>query len=204
MKNKQQINAQPELRRTGIYGGSFNPIHDGHTRLAQALIDLGVVEELWFVVSPQNPFKRTSTNLLDDEARLSLVRLAVEGHPGMDVSDVEMHMPRPSYMADTLALLRQQHPDRQFVLVIGADNWQRFGDWHHADDIMRHHPIVIYPRPGYSIDASLLPKGVALASTPMIDISSTQIRSEIKQGHYDGKGISAAVWREIKTKGYYQ
>ncbi len=189
---------------TGIYGGSFNPIHNGHTRLAQALIDMGLLDELWLVVSPQNPFKQGSTDLLDDEARLSLAQLAVEDNPAIRVSDVEMNLPRPSYMVDTLTCLRRQHPERQFALVIGADNWQRFPDWRRADEILLHHPVIIYPRSGYPIDASLLPQGVTLAPTPIIDLSSTDIRQQIHQGTFDGRGIHPAVWREIQAKGYYR
>ena len=107
--------------RTGIYGGSFNPIHEGHVRLAKALADSGLVDEMWLLVSPQNPFK-VDANLLDDEKRLHLARLAIRDVQGVEVCDREFTLPRPSYMYNTLQALSQEHPDREFVLVIGADN----------------------------------------------------------------------------------
>lgn len=186
--------------RTGIYGGSFNPIHEGHTTLGKALTEQGVVDELWFLVSPQNPFK-VDLRLLDDYARLRLAKMAVEGMEKLEVCDLEMNLPRPSYMANTLAKLRQLHPDREFVLVIGADNWERFPQWYEYKEIIRHHRVIIYPRPGYTLQD--LPDWVTIAQTPLLDISSTSIREKIKNGAYDGEGLSPVVWEEIKKKGYY-
>lgn len=192
------------MMRTGIYGGSFNPIHAAHLSLARSLINQGLLDELWYVVSPQNPFKQQATDLLPDEARLQLTRLAVADEPGIRVSDVEMHLPRPSYMANTLAVLREKYPDREFILVIGADNWLAFERWYHWQEILAQHSLIVYPRPGYPIDASTLPPNVTLASTPLIDISSTEIRRKIRTSAYAGEGLKPAVWQEIKRKGYYK
>lgn len=190
--------------RTGIYGGSFNPIHTGHLTLGKLLCEQGLVDELWFLVSPLNPFKQTTNDLLDDQARLQLVKLAVRNEPQLQVSDFEMHLPRPSYMVHTLEKLREAYPDREFVLVIGADNWLRFDQWYESEEILNHHPILVYPRPGYEIDPSTLPDGVTLVDTPLIDISSTQIRNGITRGNFDGKGLPPQVWKEIKRQGYYK
>lgn len=192
------------MTRTGIYGGSFNPIHTAHLSLARDLIRQGLLDELWYVVSPQNPFKQQATDLLPDEARLQLTRLAVADEPDIRVSDVEMHLPRPSYMANTLAVLREQHPDREFILVIGADNWLAFERWYHWEEILARHSVIVYPRPGYPIDAATLPPNVTLASTPLIDISSTEIRRKIHTAAYDGRDLKPSVWQEIKRKGYYK
>ena len=203
--------------QTGIYGGSFNPIHLGHTALGEWLVREGYLDELWFLVSPQNPLKPAS-GLLDDRARLHLAHLAVEGggacrvqaaeHKGtgtLRVSDFEFRLPRPSYMVHTLEALRVTYPEREFVLVIGADNWQRFPQWYHAEDILRHHRLLVYPRPGYPIDPASLPSGVTLVDTPLLDISSTQIRQAIvSDADYEGEGLSPEVWREIKAQGYYR
>ena len=126
-------------KRTGIYGGSFNPIHLGHVSLAKALAESSLVDEMWLLVSPQNPFK-ANANLLDDEKRLRLTRLAVSDVPGVEVCDREFFLPRPSYMFNTLTALSREHPDREFVLVIGADNWERFPDWYRSSDILARHP----------------------------------------------------------------
>ena len=189
---------------TGIYGGSFNPIHKGHVQLAEALCHKGVVNEIWFLVSPRNPFKQASKDLLDEHDRLSLARLATAGHPQLHVSDFEFSLPRPSYTVDTLAALRKAYPDRQFALIMGADNWQSFHRWRKPDDILRHHRIVVYPRPGYPVDAATLPPGVRLADTPLIDISSTQIRHTIAQGGDASAALDEAVWKRICEKGYYR
>lgn len=188
--------------RTGIYGGSFNPIHEGHVRLAKALADSGLVDEMWLLVSPQNPFK-VDANLLDDEKRLHLARLAVKEVKGVEVCDREFTLPRPSYMYNTLQALSQEHPDREFVLVIGADNWGRFPQWYRSRDILSAYPVIIYPRPGFALHD--VPESVTVADTPLLDISSTEIRRRIAtKPDYDGEGLVPAVWKEIKQKGYYE
>ncbi len=188
----------------GIYGGSFNPIHQGHLALGRWLVRHALVDELWFMVSPQNPLK-PAAGLLDDDARLSLARLAVGRSRRLHVSDFEFSLPRPSFMADTLAALRQSHPEHEFILVIGADNWHDFPRWHHPDDILAHHSLIVYPRPGYAIDATTLPHGVTLVATPLLDISSTQIRHAIATDPtYDGQGLHPRVWKEIQAREYYK
>ena len=164
------------MTETGIYGGSFNPIHRGHVELAERLCRDEGLDELWFMVSPQNPFKKSSPDLLNENIRLELARMAVREHPCLKVSDFEFRLPRPSYTADTLAALRQAYPDRLFTLVIGADNWLAFKDWKKPDEILSHHRILVYPRPGYAVEAASLPPGVKLTDTPLIDISSTELR----------------------------
>jgi len=186
---------------TGIYGGSFNPIHNGHTTLGRMLVRQGLVDELWFLVSPQNPFK-VDAKLLDDKARLHLTRLAIRGKRHLAVCDIEMKLPRPSYMVRTLERLREEYPDREFLLVIGADNWERFPQWYQHDEILRNHRIIIYPRPGYELKD--VPAGITIANTPLLDISGTAIREKIKAGEYEGEDLHPAVWKEIKKKGYYQ
>lgn len=187
---------------TGIYGGSFNPIHDGHVCLAKALAEGGFVDETWLLVSPQNPFK-VDADLLDDELRLHLARLAVADVPGLEVCDREFSLPRPSYMYNTLTALSAEHPEREFVLVIGADNWPRFPNWYRSQDILSTYRVIIYPRPGFPVEGELPPR-VTLADTPLLDISSTRIRHRIaEEPDYDGEGLSRPVWEEIKAKGLY-
>ena len=190
--------------RIGIFGGSFSPIHTGHTRLGQWLVRKNYVDELWFMVSPLNPLKQNSTELLPDGLRLQLAQLAVEGKAGLRVSDFEMHLPRPSYMVHTLAQLRQAYPQHEFLLIIGADNWLRFNQWRNSEEIMLHHRLLVYPRPGYALDTASMPQGVSLVATPLFNISSTQIRQAIANGHYHGRGLSPKVWKSIKQNRYYQ
>lgn len=186
--------------KTGLYGGSFNPIHIGHIQLSQALLDAHLLDEMWLLVSPQNPFK-VNQKLLDDNARLKLAQLAVKNIPNIKVSDYEFHLPRPSYMVHTLEHLRQDFPEREFILIIGADNWERFPLWYKYEEILAHHRLIVYPRPGFELKD--IPAGVTIADTPLIDISSTEIRENIPHPDYQGEGLCPAVWKEIKRKGYY-
>lgn len=204
MANKRSAQQQSMRKRIGIYGGSFNPIHTGHTQLGEWLCREGYVDELWFLVSPLNPHKVGDTSLLDDEIRLHLAQLAVEESDTLRVSDFEMHLPRPSYMVHTLEKLREAYPEDEFILVIGADNWERFPRWYKPDEILAHHRIIIYPRDGYEVDTTTLPQGVTRVESPLYDISSTEIRAAIANGQCQGEWLSPNVWEEIQKKGYYK
>ena len=164
--------------RTGIFGGSFNPIHNGHISLARQLRERAGLDEVWLMVSPQNPLKQAS-DLLDDEKRMQMARLALENEPHIIASDYEMHMPKPSYTWNTLQALSKDYPDREFVLLMGGDNWALFDRWYHAEDIKKNYRIVVYDRtpgqPGF------------------INISSTEIRERIKAG----KGIRRLVPKAV-------
>ena len=165
----------------GIFGGSFNPIHNGHIELARRLLALARLDEVWFVVSPQNPFKR-GERLLDDDLRLRMVELALADEPRMKASDCEFRLPRPSYMWLTLQSLSQAHPDCEFVLLIGADNWARFTEWRAWRDILAAYRIVVYPREGSPLQADALPPGVSLADTGLVPGSSTEVRRLLAAG----------------------
>lgn len=178
--------------RTGLYGGSFNPIHNGHIAIARQMIEKTGLDEVWFMVSPQNPLKERNT-LLDDAKRLEMARRALEGQPRLKACDYEFALPRPSYTWHTLQSLWRDYPDREYVLMIGADNWAHFGRWYHADDIMRTCNILIYPRRGYDVDALSLPSCAQLVDTGLYDVSSTEIRQLIKEG----RDISSLVPADI-------
>lgn len=167
--------------RTGIYGGSFNPIHNGHIAIARAMTTRAGLDEVWLVVSPQNPLKLAGS-LLADGKRLLMAQTAVADCPGIKASDYEFRLPRPSYMWNTLQSLSRDFPERDFTLLIGADNWAVFHRWFRADDIVAHYPIAIYPRTGYPIDTASLPPNVKLIDTGLYDISSTQVRELIARG----------------------
>lgn len=170
------------MKTTGVFGGSFNPIHNGHISLAQGIQDAAGLDEVWFVVSPLNPFKKNNSELLPDEVRLRITEAALAGHQGLTACDYEFHLPRPSYMWNTLQGLTHDYPDRRFSLIIGGDNWERFHDWYHADDIIANHEILIYPRADSTIDTTTLPPSVHVIPLPLHNISSTEIRRRIKEG----------------------
>ena len=187
---------------TGIYGGSFNPIHNAHVRLAMNILRMAQLDEVWFVVSPQNPFKQ-NLQLLDDDKRLRLVRLALQRHPRLTACDYEFRLPRPSYMHTTLTRMSADFPDREFVLIIGADNWERFGQWYRADDILRDYRLVVYPRQGSPVDVQSLPPNVQLVDTPLINMSSTDIRQRIRLGRSIRRMVPKAVAEAIEHEGLY-
>ena len=175
-------------KRTGLFGGSFNPIHNGHISLAQQLKEQAGLDEVWLMVSPQNPLKQAS-DLLNDEQRLKMARLAVEHVEGIVVSDYEMHLPKPSYTWNTLEALKQDYPDRKFVLMIGGDNWEHFDRWYRAEDIKANYEIVVYTRtPGDS---------------GFIDISSTDIRRRIREGRGIRRQVPKVVADYIKENKLY-
>ena len=178
----------------GIFGGSFNPIHNGHVALAKEILRKVGLDEVWFLVSSQNPLKPQGT-LLDDDLRLEMVRLALSDEPQLVASDYEFGLPRPSYTYDTLRQLSADYPQHRFVLLIGADNWHLFGEWRNGSEILANYPIVIYPREGYAINALSLPPAVRLVDTPLYNISSTALRRMITEG----KDISRHVPSRVAT-----
>ena len=184
--------------KTGIYGGSFNPIHNGHIAIARKMTELAGLDEVWLVVSPQNPLKERG-DLLDDRLRLEMTRMALAPYPKLKASDFEFALPRPSYMWNTLQALSAAHPDREFTLLIGADNWEVFSRWYHYEDIIAHYPIRIYPRRGYDIEASTLPHNVKLVDTGLYDVSSTMVRERIRRGEDVSQLIPASIIKMAKV-----
>ncbi|MEE0870236.1 MAG: nicotinate (nicotinamide) nucleotide adenylyltransferase [Bacteroidaceae bacterium] len=198
--------SEPKKTVTGVYGGSYNPIHLGHTSMASAIIAQGLVDEMWLVVSPQNPLK--DGGLWDDAFRLELARIAVRDIESVEVSDVEFGLPKPNYMVRTLDTLSSRFPDREFVLVIGQDNWECFHRWYKWEEILAGYRIIVLPRESGETPANvpLPPKEdgnahVLFADLPLVNISSTWIRAEIKDNPlYDGEWLAPEVWERIKSE----
>lgn len=169
-----------QKKKVGIFGGSFNPIHTGHIALAKSLCQQAGLDEVWLMVSPMNPFKKEATDLLTDKLRLEMAEQAIADEPKLKACDYEFHMPKPSYTWHTLQALSQDFPHVSFTLLIGGDNWASFGKWFHHEDILSHYPIIVYPRKG--CDIGKVPSGVTIVETPLLNISSTEIRQRIKEG----------------------
>lgn len=163
------------MTRTGIFGGTFNPVHQGHIALARWLVSNGTFDEIWLTLSPANPLKEARPGATDAD-RIEMLKLACEGLDDIRPCFVEFDMPRPSYTIDTLRRLAADHPWRHFSLIIGADNWQIFNRWRSPREIIDEYGVAVYPRPGFDV-AIPLPAGVnLLGDAPEYDISSTEIR----------------------------
>ena len=188
----------------GIFGGSFNPIHLGHTTLAQYICNLGLVDEVWLMVSPQNPLK-ADRELLDENIRLELAQLAVEDFPFIQACDFEFHLPRPSYTYITLEELAKAYPEHTFSLIIGGDNWDLFPRWRNSDFILEHYPIIVYPRDDASVpeNAPLYPNCHFLTQAPLLPISSTAIREAIRRGDDITTFVAPAVRDRILHEKLY-
>ncbi len=186
--------------RTAIFGGSFDPIHCGHVALARAVRDSGLADEVWFLVTPLNPHKQGKT-LTDEGERLAMVRLAIAAEQGVAASDFEFHLPRPSYTINTLAALEVAFPGRDFLLLMGADNWQKIDKWYKGDEIVSRFGIIVYPRGAEAAPA--LPENVKWLQAPLYDISSTEIRCALSAGEDVSQWLHPDVVKYIKEKKLY-
>lgn len=191
-------------KRIGIYSGSFNPIHLGHQKIAEHLIENQLVDEVWFVVSPCNPLKNQS-DLIDEYLRLDMLMLAIQNHPSFKASDVEFTMPIPSYSIDTLHELESQFSDYQFILIIGSDNALVFDQWKNHLQILDEFPVLVYPRRGYDFTevADIYPQ-MQLLNTPFYDISSSLIREFIAQKKDVSSWLHPSVYQFIIDNNLYQ
>ena len=189
-----------EAIRTALFGGTFDPLHNGHLAIARSVLEQNLADEVWLLVTPCNPWKKDN-NLLDDNLRLEMAKSAVEGIQGITVSDYEMHLPKPSYTANTLRHISADYPDRKFILTIGADNWSKFSNWHESDYILENYPIIVYPRRGYKV-TGLTPNSILL-DCPLVNLSSTSIRSHIRKGDPIDKMVPASVARTIAELNLY-
>ena len=180
----------------GIFGGSFNPIHNGHIALAKAFLEKENLDQVWFMVSPQNPFK-VNQQLLADHLRLELVCKATADNPHFKASDYEFQLPKPSYTWNTLQQLSHDFPTYRFTLLVGGDNWEAFDRWYHAEDLLANYPVVVYPRQGQTVSSAELPHRVSILNTPLIDISSTEIRCRVRQGEPISHLVPAEIAAEV-------
>lgn len=192
--------------KVGIYGGTFDPIHLGHVTLAEHILACAQLDEVWFLVTPQNPWKRD--NLLSaDEHRLAMTQLALQDKEGLKASDYEFHMSKPSYSYQTLRRLREDYPEHEFTLVIGADNWHEFSRWSHPEEILQHHPVVVFPREGYDFKdaevAGLDTRRVVFVDAPLLPYSSTEVRLRLQKGDPVDDMIDKRVENYLRTHNIY-
>ncbi|MDR3653955.1 MAG: nicotinate (nicotinamide) nucleotide adenylyltransferase [Paludibacter sp.] len=190
--------------RVALYFGSFNPIHAGHQKLAEYLIDNKIVDEVWFVISPCNPLK-DQRDLLDEYIRLDMLVFAIQDNPEFKACDIEFTMPIPSYSIDTLHALSTQFPDYQFKLIIGSDNALVFDQWKDYGQILKEYPVLVYPRLGYNFAevADKYPQ-MQLLNSPYYEISSSQIRDSIALKKDVSQWLHPSVLQFIKDHNLYQ
>lgn len=196
--------------RIGIYSGSFNPVHVGHVALCDFLVAQQVVDEVWLIRSPLNPFKvESARTLAPDTDREIMLRLAIEGHKGLRVSTIEDDLPRPNYTINTLHVLEERWPEHEFHLIVGADNWLAFDRWKDYEEILKRYHLVVYPRPGYLLDedarlrlgAAAL-EHVRFVDAPLYDVSSTELRAAIAAGGSPDM-LDARVLEYVRAQGLF-
>jgi len=200
--------------RITVFGGTFNPIHNGHLAIAHSILDLGLAHEVWLMVTPCNPWKQDQT-MPDNDVRLEMVRAAVQGRRGLVASDFEFNLPFPQYTSTTLKALTESFPQHEFVLAMGADNWVRFTEWHDWQFIADNFELIVYPRPGYVIpsspagqDIQSLPAGLETARVTCLDcvlndVSSTLVRSMVASGLPVDSLVPLSVAQFISSRRLY-
>ncbi len=186
----------------GLYFGSYNPIHIGHLIIGSHVANRTDIQQVWFVVSPQNPLK-PSVVLLNEYQRLHLVQLAVEGDTQLKASDAEFKLPRPSYTIDTLTYLTEKYPQHEFSVIMGSDSFQNLPRWKNFELLVKNYSFIIYRRPGFEIKDDFGAKTLVL-DAPLLEISATEIRHAIKEGKSVRYLLSDPVREEIEKTGYYK
>jgi len=187
----------------GLYFGSFNPIHTGHLIIASHIIEHSDLDKIWFVLSPHNPLKE-SHSLLNEYDRLHLVELAIKDNPKFRASNVEFHLPKPSYTIDTLTYLHEKFPLEKFTVIMGSDSFQNLPRWKNYTQILNNYSVIVYQRPGFLVDSAVNPyQNVTLLTAPLLEISSTYLREQIKAQKSIRYLVPDSVLAYIKENKYY-
>ena len=190
--------------KVGLYFGSYNPIHIGHLAIANYMVEFTDIDQLWFLVSPQNPFKKKA-NLLDDYQRLEMVHRAVDGDDRLRASNIEFNLPKPSYTIDTLVYLKEQFPNYQFAIIMGSDNLENFHKWKNAEQIIENYGVIVYPRPGFDKSKIQVHKNISIAeNAPLMEISSSFIRKAIKSGKDVRHFLPQKTWEYLEEMNFYK
>ena len=188
--------------KIGLFFGSFNPIHMGHMIIANLMAETADLKKVWFVVSPQNPFK-PSKGLLHEHDRYDMVRAAIHDNYKLEVSDIEFHLTKPSYTIHTLVHLKEKHPDKEFKIIIGEDNLSGFQNWKNYERILEDYGLYVYPRPNAQPSELKQHPNVKMVEAPTLDISATFIRNCIRKGQSVRYLVPDPVEEMIRTKGFY-
>ena len=188
--------------KIGLFFGSFNPIHHGHLIIANFILQQSDLDQVWFVISPQNPLKK-SVGLLNEYHRLALVQMAIEGENALRASDIELRLPRPSYTIYTLTFLIERYPTHRFTVIMRSDGLQNLHRWKNYEQILKNYPIYVYKRPGHEIPEAYAGT-VNLFKAPLLEISATHIRETIRSGNSIRYLVPDKVMEEIMRNNYYR
>ena len=192
-------------KKTGLYFGTFNPIHIGHLSIANYVVEYGELDEVWMVVTPHNPHKKKSS-LLDNNHRIMMVDIALEDYPKIKSSKIEFNLPQPNYTVNTLAVLEEKHPDKNFCLIMGEDNLKSLHKWKNYEVILERYEIVVYPRISEGKVKTQFdnhPK-ITQVTAPIMEISSTFIRRAIKEGKNIRPLLPENVWKYLDEMNFYK
>jgi nicotinate-nucleotide adenylyltransferase len=189
--------------KIGLYFGSFNPIHHGHLIIANYIAQNTDMAQVWFIVSPQNPLK-PAAGLLNEYHRLYLIRIAIEGEKNLRASDVEFGLQKPSYTSNTLAHLHEKYPEHQFSIIMGSDSFQNITRWKNYEYILNNYPVYIYKRPNHEITQNFPGASIIPVHAPLLEISATHIRENIKNGKSIRYLVPEKVQEEIEKGHYYK
>ncbi|MGL5889800.1 MAG: nicotinate (nicotinamide) nucleotide adenylyltransferase [Bacteroidia bacterium] len=190
-------------KKTGLFFGSFNPVHAGHMVLANYMIEFTDLDKLWFVVSPHNPLKEKKS-LLADHHRLEMVNRAIGDHPNLKASNIEFKLPQPSYTVNTLAWLSEKYPENKFVLIMGSDNLHSLKKWKNYEVILEHYEIYVYPRPGFDGAEFRNHPSVKFTEAPVMEISSTFIREALKNKKDIRFYMPESAWKYLDEMNFYR
>ena len=186
----------------GLFFGSFNPIHNGHIAIANYMLDFTEMKELWFVVSPHNPFKKQQ-NMLPENERLHLVNLAINDYSAYRSCDIEFRMPKPSYTVDTLVRLSGMYPQQKFALIMGSDNLEQFHKWKNSGAIIANYHRYIYPRTDTSSQFLENVPNATIVNAPLMDISSSLVRQAIADEKDFSFYLNERVYQYVKEMNFY-
>lgn len=189
--------------KVGLYFGSFNPIHNGHLIIANYIVQNTALEQVWFIISPQNPLKKSSS-LLNEYHRLFLVQVSIEDEPALKASDIEFRLPKPSYTIDTLTYLNEKFPSHQFSVIMGSDSFLNLPEWKNYNQLLNNYPVYVYQRPGFKPENIYEKAEIYILKAPLLEISSTYIRKIIKGGKSIRYLVPEKVRQEIEQNGYYR
>ena len=189
--------------KIGLFFGSYNPIHIGHLAIASYMVEFTDLDQLWFVVSPQNPFKQKNT-LLPDYQRFELVNQAIGNNFKFRASNIEFNLSKPSYTIDTLTYLHDKFPKYDFVLIMGSDNLENFHKWKNFEEILKYHELYVYPRTNTKENELINHSKVKIVNAPIMEISSSFIRKSIKEGKDMQYFLPEKVYKYIKEMHFYE